>query len=104
MRLSPNSFHIRFIWIPSELGGRRSDPYSGMRVSIRWQRNIADHLRMQRDVQCLSLEYDPGCFFGAGEFCLKSDVPVPDEWLLTDELIEFVDGFRVVAVGKLIEN
>jgi hypothetical protein len=47
-------FTLSFLWIPPDLGGHSSGPYSGMRTQIRWQRYLQEHLQCARDVQSLS--------------------------------------------------
>ena len=44
-------FTLSFLWIPPDLGGHSSGPYSGMRTQIRWQRYLQEHLQCARDVQ-----------------------------------------------------
>lgn len=100
--LNSAAFRVNFIWVPHEIGGHRGDPFVGMRLTIRWQRYLEEHLKLSRDVECLSLDYDLERRHGVGVFKLNANNPVPKEWMLSGELVEFVNGFRVLAVGKLL--
>jgi hypothetical protein len=100
--LSPSAFRVIFMWVPHEIGGHSGDPYVGMRLTIRWQRYLEEHLKLSRDVECLSIQYDSDRRNGIGVFRLNVNNPVPKEWMLPGEVVEFVNGFRVLAVGKLL--
>ena len=96
-----NDLILDFIWIPTELGGHSSEPFSGMRLSIRWQRYLDDYLQCARDVECRVLAYDSSTSRGKAACSLSSSAPVPAEWLQCGQLIELMNGFRVLAVGKV---
>jgi len=93
---------IEFLWIPSDLGGHCIGPFSGMRLSIRWQEYIEFHLQCMRDAQCLVMDFNPASFRGKALCFLPSKADIPKEWLQDNKLIELVSGFRVLAVGKII--
>lgn len=101
--LDPGGFRVLFIWIPREVGGHNGDPYVGMRLTIRWQRHIAEHLKLARDVECISVEYDHTRCQGIGVFRLNVNNPVPENWMLPGEAVELLSGFRVLAVGNLLQ-
>jgi hypothetical protein len=92
---------IEYLWIPQALGGHRADPYVGMRPTIRWQRYLREHLENSRDVECSSVTFDSSTMRGASTICLVSDDPVPTEWLREGTLIELLDGYKVIAVGRI---
>lgn len=92
---------IDFIWLPHNLGGHNSNPYSGMRMSIRWQQYIDAYLQCARDVECQLVAYDPNTSRGRAVCTLSAEIPVPAEWLQEGQLVEFLNGFRVLAVGKI---
>jgi len=96
-----NDLVLEFIWVPSELGGHTAEPYSGMRLSIRWQRFLESYLECARDVECRVLAYDSNTARGKVACLLSPGTPVPAEWLHDGELIELLSGFRVIAVGKV---
>ncbi len=89
-------------WIPAELGGRLSAPCPGMRCSIRWQRYIAESLARLRDVSLLER-------VSSGESTrsrwlvetVASDL-LPATHVLEGELVELLEGHRVVAVGRIL--
>ena len=92
---------IEYMWVPQALGGHRSAPYAGMRSTIRWQRYLREHLERSRDVECTHIAFDAGGMRGSATLRLISDDPVPTEWLQEDSLIELLDGYRVLAVGRI---
>lgn len=92
---------IDFMWIPSDLGGHNADPYSGMRLSIRWQKHLEAYLQCARDVECHLVDYDAGTSRGRAVCTLSAETPVPAEWLQSGQLIELLNGFRVLAVGRI---
>ena len=96
-----NEFVLEFIWVPSELGGHTAEPYSGMRLSIRWQRFLDAYIECARDVECRVLAYDANTARGKVACLLSPGMTVPAEWLHDGELIELLNGFRVIAVGKV---
>ena len=93
---------FRFVWVPSFLGGHKGEPYEGMRTAIRWQRHIDEFLRCARDVQWEKVDYDHQSSQGEATCRLTSAEPLPDEWVKDGELIELLNGFRVLAVGKMM--
>lgn len=96
-----NELVLDFIWIPVELGGHSAEPFSGMRLSIRWQRFLDAYLQCARDVECRVLAYDSITSRGKVACSLSSEAPVPTEWLQDGQLVELLNGFRVLAVGKV---
>jgi len=92
---------LDFIWIPASLGGHGAVPYTGMRLTIRWQRYIDAYLQCTRDIECSSLNYDPKTLHGTATYFFASNEPVPSEWLRNGELVELLNGFRVLAVGRI---
>jgi len=96
--------HINFdfIWIPGSLGGHGSEPYKGMRTTIRWQKHLNEFLQCARDVQWESVDFDANTLQGRAACRLASDEPLPEGWLKEGELIELLNGYRVLAVGRLI--
>ncbi|WP_137939571.1 hypothetical protein [Chitinivorax sp. B] len=92
---------IDFVWIPSDLGGHSVDPYSGMRLSIRWQRYLEAHLQCMRDVECQVMTFDSITSRGRALCVLSAEAELPAEWLQEGQLVELLNGFRVLAVGKV---
>lgn len=92
---------VDFLWVPPEFGGHSTGPYSGMRLSIRWLRFIEEYLKCARDVQCEILDFDPLTLKGKALCTLFSVEKVPSEWLQDGQLVELLNGFRVLAIGKI---
>lgn len=92
---------IEYLWIPHALGGHRAEPYVGMRSTIRWQRYVREHLERSRDVECTRLTFDPVGQRGSAKVRLISNDPMPPEWLRDGNLIELLDGYKVIAVGRI---
>lgn len=93
---------VEFLWIPPELGGHTASPYDGMRLSIRWQRFLRDYQRCARDIECTVLNFDPVTLKGKASCTFSSPEIVPEEWLQEGQLVELLNGFRVLAVGKIV--
>lgn len=92
-----------FIWIPNSLGGHSAEPYEGMRTTIRWQKYLNEFLQCARDVQWESFSFDSSTFQGSATCHLTSeDGSLPEAWLREGELIELLNGYRVLAVGRLV--
>lgn len=95
---------LDFVWIPSDLGGHHAAPYTGMRLSIRWQRHPEAYLQCARDVECTLSSYDPTTCRGRAVCSLSTEAAIPGDWLQQGELVELLNGFRVLAVGKIIRD
>lgn len=93
---------FNFIWVPSSLGGHNGEPYEGMRTTIRWQKYLNAFLQCARDVQWEAIDFDPLVSQGKATCRLTSDEPLPNEWLKDGELIEMLNGFHVLAVGRIL--
>lgn len=93
---------INFLWVPKSLGGHSGPPWDGMRLTIRWQRHVDACLERSWDVEAESLSFDAGSRQGTGRFRVVSGDPVPPEWVRDGALVEFLGGFRVLAVGKIV--
>lgn len=94
-------FDIQFIWIPHDLGGHRAEPYVGMRTTIRWQRYLQEHLECARDAECTQLSFDTTTQRGSATLRMVSEDPLPATRVQEGTLIEVLDGYRVIAVGRI---
>lgn len=95
---------LNFLWVPPEFGGHSVGPYSGMRLTIRWQRFIEEYLKCAHDVKCEIYEFDPITLRGTA-FCTLSNLDgIPSGWLQDGQLVELLSGFRVLAVGRITED
>lgn len=99
---------IKFIWIPHELGGHKTEPSINMKLEIRWQKYLKEHFELTRITQCHELDFDKEKNQWLGLFCLygKSlgSPPIPHNWLQEGELVELVSAYKVFAVGKIIKE
>ena len=93
---------INCIWLPASHGGRGFDPHPGLRLGIRWQRHVQDDRNIYRDAQIEQLSVDPSTRQGIAEVRLMTDVP--DDWLRHGELVEILEGYKVVAVGNVTDS
>ncbi len=90
---------IKFVWIPEKLGGHSSHPWVGMRATLRWQRHIEESLVRAWDIECCELSFDEQSHQGTGIFVFASDDPLSQERTSAGELVEILNGHRVLAVG-----
>lgn len=94
-------FEIDCVWIPAKYGGRRTDPGPGYRPQIRWQRHIEEHIALSRGVEIEELNIDSSTRQGTAVVRANLDEPLPAGWLEEGELIELLESFHVVAVGRI---
>lgn len=94
-------FRFEFSWVPKHIGGHQGPPYEGMRTTVRWQRHVAESLENGIDVQWKDLDFDSDSQNGNARGELSGHVVVPEAWVTEGELVEFLNGFRVLAVGKI---
>ena len=92
---------VEYVWIPHSVGGHRSPPYHGLRATIRWQEHVREHLERLRDVEAVEVSYDAGSLGGTASLRLISDEALPTDWLREGNLIELLDGYKVIAVGRI---
>ena len=95
---------LDFIWIPTSLGGHSGEPYEGMRTTIRWQKHLDEFLECARDVQWEKITFDFRSSQGQAICKLSSANSVPDDWLEDGELVEMLNGFRVLAIGRIVKK
>ena len=88
-------------WIRADCGGRRLPPTVGLRPTVRWQRHVAEWLSGAWDAEIV--EIAPLSTERVGEAVLRfSDgAEISPEWTRAGELIELLDGPRVIGVGVL---
>jgi hypothetical protein len=91
------------VWIKSDFGGRSNKPVVGLRPTIRFQRYVADWISTAWDVEIIDIDIDQNTWSGKVKMRFTRNLSPKQEWLNNDELIELLDGYRVIAVGKIIE-
>jgi hypothetical protein len=98
----PISLRVSLEWIKEAAGGREMPPVVGLRPTIRWQRYIEAWLESAFDVEITSIESSPenGCNTVGLRFSERAQLD--SEWLREGELIELLDAFRVIGVGKIL--
>lgn len=98
-----NIIIVRVIWIKAEFGGRSHPPFVGMRPIIRFQRYVDEWLSGVWDVEIKELEIDEKTWSGVATLRLSTRAPNNLKGLKEGELIELLDAYRVIAVGKITE-
>ena len=101
--MSMNKLIIEFIWIPQNLGGHNSAPYDGMRTTIRWQRYIEEYLHNTQDTEWSKIVYRSDTLQGKAVCRINTPDLTPHKKDPVGELVEFLSGFRVIAVGRVEE-
>lgn len=89
-------------WLREESGGRKHIPVEGLRPMIRFQRHIAESLETSRDIEVCSLRFDEKTWEGEVDLARPRGSSPLEEFIKEGELIELMDGVRVIAVGKII--
>lgn len=93
---------IEFLWIPPKFGGWERDPIVGIRPQIRWQQFISESIELSRSAQIVFLEYDRASRTGRAKLKpITPEIPLP--WLQPGALVELLDGYRVIAVGVIVD-
>jgi hypothetical protein len=92
---------VKTIWIKSDFGGRPFEPVVGLRPIIRFQRYVADWFLEAWDVEIVGLDIDPDNWSGLTKIRFARNITPKKEWLKEGELIELLDAYRVIAVGKI---
>ena len=95
---------FKFIWIPYHLGGHKGEPFIGMKTSIRWQRLVEEYLKCSRDIEWQDVSFEKSSSQGQAICQFSSEDPIPDEWLFEGEQIELLNGFRVLAIGRILSR
>lgn len=90
-------------WVHSDCGGREKTPPVGAHVGFRLQKYFLDCLKIYRDVQIIKLEMDEVRGVTKAELRFLSSILDPKERLKKGQLIELLDVYTVIAVGKIIE-
>lgn len=90
------------LWVPPSFGGRFTEAHTGLRLGIRWQRHVYDGQDNYRDVEFVRVTVDPSTRQGPALVNLVSKVP--SDWLQHGELVEILEGFKVVAIGILSDQ
>lgn len=94
---------VAVTWIKAEFGGRLHPPFIGMRTIIRFQRYINEWLSGAWDVEVKEFEIDEATWSGITKLQFSSHTPDNLNGIKESELIELLDAYRVIAVGKIIE-
>ena len=92
---------VAVTWIKAEFGGRSSQPSVGLRPIIRFQRYINEWLSNAWDVEIRELDIDKNTWLGTAKLQLSRNAPANLEGLREGELIELLDAYRVIGVGKI---
>ena len=92
---------IRAIWLPAALGGHNTPPKDGFRCTLRNQRYAEDRGYEPRDVilKSVKLETENPIFFRAS--CVFISSSVTEKEILSDQFVELLGGWNVLAVGKI---
>ncbi len=90
-------------WIRPECGGRLFPPVIGLRPIIRFQRYVEQWLESAWDIEIIDIDFDSITLISTVKFRLSPNAPEQLDGLLREnELIEILDAYRVIAVGKII--
>src|SRR5687768_12168385 len=96
------TLRVTLCWIPAEFGGHLNPPMLGLRPTIRFQRNVAGWLTLAWDVQLTAWEASTSPLTGVGVLTFSGDATPEAVYLQPDDLIELLDGYRVIAVGRIL--
>ncbi len=93
---------VAIMWIKTEYGGRSMEPVVGLRPTIRFQRYVEDWIKTAWDVEIIDLDINADTWSGTAKMKFTKNILPKKEWLKDGELVELLDAYRVIAVGKII--
>ncbi len=93
---------VKFIWIPFDLGGHTDNPFNGMKTTVRWQKYLAEYIECAKVVQWEGIIYDSKSLQGVATCHFAMNNALPDEYLEEGNLLEFLGGYNVLSIGKII--
>lgn len=96
-----SAVNINFFWIPAELGGHTHLPWEGMRPRYRSTQFAGENFG-DRAVSLKNLMGNSRS--GVWKAVLEFDVDFDPRLSATGHQFELLDGFRVIAVGMIIES
>jgi len=89
-------------WIRAEFGGRTHPPVIGLRPTIRFQRDVGKWLSLAWDVEIAELDIDLQTMCGTAALAFSGGASPDMQNIKEGELIELLDAYRVIGVGKII--
>jgi hypothetical protein len=95
-------FRTHLQWIKEASGGRKHAPVAGLRPTLRLQRQVSQWLESAADVSVESLECDPETWAGEANIRVSPNSAPVLSPLQAGDLIELLDGCRVIAVGQVL--
>ena len=90
-------------WIPVECGGTAGLPIEGLRPIIRFQRNLDEWSNVAWDVQITRIDAGTLGRTGNVELTFSKDAFPDMNYVKPGELIELLDAYRVIGVGKILD-
>ncbi|MBM7843550.1 hypothetical protein [Herpetosiphon giganteus] len=100
----PIWIHFEFMWVPSEFGGNKGTPYPNMRTEIGWQRHLGELQEFTIDIQWVQFDYDETTRQGYAKCSFGSHHQLPEERLKPDQFIIILNGPRILAIGRIVEE
>lgn len=95
-------FTAKVQWIKSDYGGRQHLPSISLKPCIRFQKYIGEWMQSAWDVEIIDLEIDEHSWESTSKFKLPINAPSEMKGLETGEVIELLDAYRVIGVGKIL--
>jgi len=93
---------ILFFWIPAQFGGHSGAPYEPMRTSVAWQQNPERSAATLHDVEWHSIYLDDENH-GTAKIRFNASAVIEPSWAVKGEILEFRNGYRLLAVGCIQE-
>ncbi len=92
-------FKIKVILIPALFGGLNGKLYENMRIGIRWQKYRSEMLNSRYDISLTNIQFN--AVENVWEMYCHSIRELPAEWMIEGELIELIETYNIVAIGKI---
>lgn len=91
--------HAEVQWIPEECGGEGALPV-GLRSAVRWQRNVKDGKCDAWDATIVDVSPESDTRAHV-QLTFLPHYAIESDFFAEGELIELLEGYRVVGVGQI---
>ena len=93
-----SKFRIKFMRVPSLIGGYDGEFYNGMRTGIVWQKFISQAKKSRNDIVLSDILLDDNLFYAT----CTSMIDFPNQFLQKNELIVLTETYNIIAIGKIV--
>ncbi len=93
-----NLIAFEFFWLPAQFSGHNQPPFVSMQTQLRGD---SIHIPMLT-IEWMQLEYNQITSEGYALSKFITDIPIDKEQFKFGKLIKLIDGYTIIAVGKIV--